>query len=150
MKLLSFKKPIKFEGQNIVINDLARNHKYKKENQHLIVEGESDNRKIYYKAFYNQKGEFEFVKMYKHQHLWVMVSWKQEYDIHTVEKMDKEGNSILIRSKYLSTSTDEQKLIEKSFHSRIGNENHQKVFKLVNNQWTSEGDFPKKHFQHWL
>ena len=80
MKLFSFKKPVEFKGENIVINDLARNHSYKVENQYLVVEGKSEACKNTYKAFYDLKGNFLFVKLYKHQHSIVLVCWKQEYD----------------------------------------------------------------------
>ena len=150
MKIFSFKKPIDFKGENIVINDLARNHKYRKENQYFVVEGKSEDCKIEYTAFYNLEGEFQFVKLHKHQHLSALVCWKQEYDIQTIEKINKDGNSIIVTSKYLSTSMFEHKLVEKSFYTCVENEIHQKVFRLTNEKWTSEGKFPQKYFLYWI
>lgn len=150
MKLFSFKKPVEFKGENIVINDLARNHSYKVENQYLVVEGKSEACKNTYKAFYDLKGNFLFVKLYKHQHSIVLVCWKQEYDTDTVETINKDGNRIIVTSKYLSTATIEHKLVEKSFYTCVNDEAHQKVFKLSNNKWSADGEFPKEHFLYWI
>ena len=92
-----------------------------------------------------------FVKLYKHQHSIVLVCWKQEYDTDTVETINKDGNRIIVTSKYLSTATVEHKLVEKTFYTCVNGDAYQKVFRLTaKEKWTSEGEFPKKHFHYWI
>ena len=150
MKTFSFKSPIIINGDEIKINDLARNHNYKKENQNLVVEGKSEDGKIGYRAFYNLEGDFLFVKLYKHNRQRALLPWKVEYDIETVEKIDKYDNRIIVTSKYLSTSMFEHKLVEKTFYTDVNSETYKKVFRFIDGKWTSEGMFPKDHFRYWI
>ncbi|MBE6444170.1 MAG: hypothetical protein E7020_05855 [Alphaproteobacteria bacterium] len=150
MKIFSFKKAVSFKDENIVINDLAYNHKYQRENQYLVVEGRDSNYKNSYKAFYDHDGYFWFVRLFKHQHSVVTVSWKEEYDVDTIERIDKWGNRLIVTSTYLSTDSFNHKLVEKSFYSSINNEICRRVFKLNGNKWETEGNFSKIHFRYWL
>ena len=54
-----------------------------------IIIGKSADGKIGYRAFYNLEGDFLFVKLYKHNRQRALLPWKVEYDIETVEKIDK-------------------------------------------------------------
>ncbi len=150
MRIFSFRKPIVINGENIVINDLAFNHKYKKEKNCLIVVGKIKDCTISYRAVYDLNGKFMFLKLYKHKRLCALVSWKQEYDIEDVETINKDGNRNIVTSKYLSTAKIQHKLVEKSFYTCVNNEVHNKVFRLTDGKWTSEGDFPKSHLAYWI
>ena len=149
MKLYSFKKPISFKNGCVVVNALAYNHKYKKQDQFLVVEGKDELLDKTYKAFYSHKGDFLFIKLYQSQYRKMLVCWKEIYNEDTVEILDKEGNSLVVFSSYLSTNTVSNKLVKKSFSSLINNEKCEKTFMLEKNKWHSVGCFDKLHFAHW-
>ena len=148
MKIFSLFKPVSFKGDDVKINNLALNHKYCKEGQYLIVEG--SNGLTTYKAFYNQEGKFLFIKLCKHERRKALLTWKLEYDIEKVEKIDHSGNRLLVIRKYVSTSMVTHQLREISFNSVIGNESYRRKFVLEKDKWVSSGQFPKEHFGYWL
>jgi hypothetical protein len=116
----------------------------------LVVEGKSADGEIGYRAFYNLEGDFLFVKLYKHNRQHALLPGKVEYDIETVEKVDKYDNRIIVTSRYLSTSMFEHKLVEKTFYTNVNSETYRKVFRFIDGKWTSEGMFPKDHFRYWI
>ena len=148
MKIFSFRKPVLFKGDEIKINDLSRNHNYRKEGERLVVEGVEGLRT--YKAFYNLNGKFLFIKIYSHEKLKALLPWKLEYDIEKVEKIDSFGNRVLVVRKYVSTSSITHKLCEISFSSDLYADSFNRKFVLENGKWSSKGEFPKSHLYYWM
>ena len=96
MKLFSFKKPVVFEGERLIVNDLALNHSYKKQGAYMVVEGYDKSTKTIYKAVYDSIGQFLFVKLKRTSHSVSLLSWKQEYDTEFIQKLDENGKYIVI------------------------------------------------------
>lgn len=149
MKIISFKKPITFQDGSVVVNDLAYNHSYKKENQFLVVEGKDKVSGKTYKAFYSLKGEFLFIKLREISRRKMLVCWREEHEDNVVEILDKDGNSLVVSSLYITTNTISNKLVKKSFCSHINGEKSEKTFTLNGKKWTVAGDFSRKHFIYW-
>lgn len=150
MKVFSFRKPVSFKDERLVVANLAYNHKYKEENQYLVIEGKEKTSLWTHKAFYDKKGKFLFVKLFRHNHRNLLVCRKQEYDTNTVQKVDNLNNRLIVTRTYLTTCRTNHKLVEVVFYSSISDESYQKVFKLDGNKWCYEGEFPKEHFMYWL
>jgi len=150
MKILSFKKPVSFTNGQVVVEDLALNHHYKKEKDLLTVEGKDEKNNITYKAVYNSRGKFLFIKLKTSSHSVALLSWRQEYDTETVEKIDKEGNSFCEVSVYSTTDTWKHKLVKRSFTSKLRGEEVTKTFFIKKGEIRTEGDFPRMHFSYWI
>ena len=53
MKIFSFKKPVHFRDGQIVVEDLAYNHPYKRINDQLVIEGYDKETHWAYKVFFS-------------------------------------------------------------------------------------------------
>ena len=150
MKLLSLKKPVVFESDRIIVNDLARNYPYEKEGRYLVIKGFDDKTEQAYKIFYNSSGKFLFIKTKRSFHSVALLSWRQEYDTEISMKVDSNGSALLETSVYLTTDNVRKKLIKRSFSSSFEGEQVTKTFYLKNGTVRTEGTFPRVHFLYWI
>ena len=153
MKLFTFKKPVSFGANNIEINDLSYNHKYKPEGKYLVVEGEESScLKRSYKAYYDKRGKFSYVVVRRQEKSKAMLCWKQEYRTEYVERINRQGNRILTISVYMTTDTVEDKLIRKSFVSEVNGQGLCEIMFELNSEgkWCSKGHILPEHRKYWL
>ncbi|MBR2300064.1 MAG: hypothetical protein IJ870_05785 [Alphaproteobacteria bacterium] len=150
MKLFSFKKPVEIKDGKLIINELAKNQKFKKEGYYFVVEGYDEQTKQAYKAYYAVPTcEFMFIKLKTETHSVELVSWKEEHDTVVSKKIDNLGNVLTEISVYMTTANVSKKLIKRTFVSELDGEKKSKTF-FLGDKIRSEGDFPKDHFKYWI
>lgn len=150
MKIFSFKKPVTFCDGQIVVEDLAYNHPYKKINNQLVIEGYDKETQWFYKVLFSLKGELNLVILKKVQHSRALVSWKQKYEINEIQKIKPNGDVLSVVRKYITTSVIENKLIYQSFFLQIGDKKQSKNFTLDEGKWGSEGRISAEQRLAWL
>lgn len=151
MKLFSLKSPVSVKkGGQLSIRNLAYNHKYRKENGKLVVEGFLNEKKVIFKAFYTLKGKFEKIDLRLHYHEVALLPIKLEHDVEKLERFLSDSSRLMVVKKYQTTATESHKLVLVSFISSIKEEHQKKTFRLTPEGWVSEGEFSKHHFKYWL
>lgn len=151
MKLFSFKSPVSVKkGGQLSIRHLAYNHKYRKENGKLVVEGFLNGKKVTFKAFYTLKGKFEKIDLHLHYRNIVLLPFELEHDVEKLERLLPDSSKLMVVKKYQTTATESHKLVSVSFISSIKEEHQKKTFRLTPKGWVSEGEFSKHHFKYWL
>ena len=150
MKIFSTKKPVSIVGDQIEINDLALNHKYKSEGLYLTVDGkDSSTPERTYKAYYNKKGKFCYVRVRKQERSKALLPWKVEYLNVTLEKIDSKGNYFITTSVYLTTDKVKKKLVRKTF--KLGFEGAESAVEFeLSDKWCSKGHLDRRHRAYWL
>lgn len=150
MKIFSFKKPVHFRDGQIVVEDLAYNHPYKRINDQLVIEGYDKETHWAYKVFFSLKGKLKLVVLNKVQHSIALVSWKQKYELREIQKIKPNGDVLSVVRKYITTSAVKNKLIYQSFLIKIGNMQQSKDFTLDNEKWVSNGNIPQEQRLLWI
>lgn len=150
MKLFSMKRPVTFCDGQVKIEDLAYNHPYKKEGNHLVLKGADKQTKWDYTVLFNLKGELELVILKQHARSVALLPWKEEYDVYETLKIKPNGDILSRVCKYQTTSQVKHKLFSKSFSLHIGDDEQNKEFMLDNKGWRSRGDITIQHRQAWL
>ena len=144
MKIFSFKKLVSFQDGKIVVEDLAYNHPYRKENDQLVSEGYDKETRWNYKVLFSLEGELKLVILDKHNFSKALLPIKKEYDIYETQKIKPNGDVFSVVSKYLTTSKIEKKLVAKSFLLQIGDKEQTKNFVLEDKGWRSEGNIAQE------
>lgn len=151
MKLFSFKSPVSVKkGGQLSIRHLAYNHKYRKENDRLIVEGFLNGKKVTFKAFYTLKGKFEKIDLHLHYRNIVLLPLGLKQDVEKLERLLPDSSKLMVVKNYQTTATESRKPVLVSFISSIKEEHQKKTFRLTPKGWVSEGQFSKHHFKYWL
>lgn len=150
MLLFSFKKPFHVGHDGVVINNLARNHKYKKKGNHLVVETFDIISNKNYEIYYSLSGIFEFVRISFNHHYFDNDATLKTHYVFETQIINNSGDTLLEKSDYISGEKNELLLRNRSFVSTIGNETTKKEFLFDQGKWKAEGNIPQKHFKHWM
>ena len=150
MQLFSFKKPFHIGHNGIVIHNLARNHKYKRKGNHLVVEAFDVMANKNYEIYYSLSGIFEFVRIsFNHKYFDNNANLETHYVFET-KILNNSGDTLLEKSDYIIGEKNKLLLRNRSFESIVGNEMTKKEFLFDRGRWKAEGNIPKKHFVFWM
>ena len=128
MKLFSTKKAVSIQDGNVIIEDLAYNHPYKKENNMLVVKGKDGD--YSYKSFYSLKGDFLYIRLEKESHSHVLACFRKDVDLFEVIKIKNNGDTFSVLKKYETTQLYEKKLVETSFSLTVDGREECQTFGL--------------------
>ena len=129
MQLLSFRKPFSVGNNGVVINNLARNHKYKRMGNHLVVEAFDSLANKTYQIFYSLNGIFEFVRItFNHYYFETNDDLTTHYVFET-KILKCSGDYLLEKSDYvMSPLSQKLQLKSRFFESAVNNETSKKEF----------------------
>lgn len=150
MKQFSTKKPVSFRDGQIIVEDLAYNHPYKKINNQLVIEGYDKETQWTYKVFYSLEGELKLVVLNKVQHSYILEFFKKEYELREIQKIKPNGDVLSVVRKYVTTSAHKNKLIYQSFLLQIGNKQQNKDFILDGEKWETKGHISQQQRLAWV
>lgn len=150
MKLFSLKKPVSFHEGQIVVEDLAYNHPYKKVGEQLVIEGHDEQSKWDYQVYYSLKGELQLVVLKKHTHSVILTCFEDEYDNYEIQKIKPNGDTFVINSSYQTTSWFTHKLVGKTFLFQLNGQEQSMKFTRQNGSWISENQISHDIRQSWL
>lgn len=150
MKLFSRKKIVRFEGNQIFVEDLAYNHPYKKVGDELIVDGHDEGSKWDYTIHFTPKGQLKYIHLKKHSRSIAMVSWKEEYDLYEVQTIKANGDIFSVSSRFVTTYSEQHKLVSKVFYLCTNEITEKKEFIVKNGKLTSKGQISRERRLSWL
>ena len=151
MKLLSFKKVVSFiDNDQIVVEDLALNHPYKKIKNKLVVKGYDEQTKWKYTVYFTLRGELEKVCLERHSRSIALLPWKQENDIYELQKIKANGDIFSVVTKFITTSRVEKQLVSKVFCLEINGEKQEKQFIFSDNNMISRGCITREQRLCWF
>lgn len=150
MLLFSFLPPVKIgDDGSIKINPLAKNHRFQRNKNYLVVDGFCKRSKSKYKCFYNQKGHFVFIDIKTSSDYYKGFLDENTYKREVSQKLTSTDNSLTVTCKYLVNSNSKKTLVKKTIVSVIKGITERQEITIENGKQTQKGEISRAHSDYW-
>ncbi len=147
LKIFSFQPPVIKNGEELIIDRLAYNHKKTIVEKYGKEFYRFDGKEFY--ALFKQNGKLALVETTTEHKSQAMLSWTLKYKTITKEKILSNGNSFAFIKVFETTDTYKDKLVKKIFAFYLGENKYILERREKNGEWITTETLPKGILTMW-